>query len=263
MTAAAALDPALESLLAFWAGAGVDMAVEDEPTDKLRRLDPPPRPAQTAAPAALAPGVRSDDLASALLEAQALAQATQNLPGLLGAAERFAPAGFTPAGARRGVLARGSAPADVVVVAGAPGAEEEGAGAFADGAGRFLDRMVSAAGLSGSALFVHVSLWRTPGGRDPTPEEAALTRPFVLRAIDLARPKALLVLGDVAARFLLGRSDGVLKLRREALVWTEHEGRAEAPAVVVSFSPEFLLATPAAKKRAWADLLTLAERVDP
>lgn len=266
MIPALPLDPALESLLAFWADAGVDAAVEDAPTDKLRRLEPPPRseaPPASASVAQHAVAGPAGDLVGAIADAQSLARAAHDLPALQTAAEAFAPAGLRPPGARRGVLARGVSPAAVVVIGGGPSAEDEGAGAFSGGAGRLLDRMLAAAGLEGRALLLHAALWRTPGGRDPTPEEAALARPFQLRAVALARPKALLVLGDVAARFVLGRSDGVLKLRREALLWTEESSGGAGLPVTVSFSPEFLLATPAAKKRAWADLLTLTERVDP
>lgn len=264
MTAAAPLDPALESLLAFWAEAGVDAAVEDEPVDKLRRPEPRTLAAESVrGPAPLAfPGAEHADLTGMVADARALAEGAGDLPALLAAAERFDSGSYRPTGARRGVLGRGEAPADVVVVGGAPRPEDEAAGAFAGAAGRLLDRMLAAAGLTGRALLLHAVLWRTPGGAPPSPEQAVLSRPFIERAVALARPRALLVLGELPARFVLGREESVLKLRRETLAWVQDAGGSAVPAFV-TFGPDFLLKAPGAKKQAWHDLLTLTERVDP
>ena len=265
MMASVALDPALESLLAFWAEAGVDAAVEDEPVDRLQRPAParivPAAAAQAAVPPALgAAGVRGD-LAAAIAEARRFAAGAADLPDLLAAAASFDPGPFRPAGARRTALLRGDAPADVVVIGGAPGADEDEVGtAFAGAEGRLLDRMLAAAGLGGRALLAHAVLWRTPGDRPPTPEEAALSRPFLERAVALAAPKALLLLGDAPARLVLGREEGVLKLRREALTWSP-EGDGTALPAHVTFGPGFLLRQSQAKKRAWDDLLSLNQRV--
>lgn len=256
------IDPALESLLAFWADAGVDAAVEDEPVDKLQRRGPVRAEPAAAAPAAPAMLRAGPDVAGALADARALAAGAATLEALLAAADDFALAGVRPAGARGAPWLRGEAPADVVVIGGPPGADEETVGAAFGGIeGRLVDRMLAAAGLSGRALLAHAVLWRTPGDRPATHDETLLSRPFLERAVQLARPKALLVLGDAAARLLLGRDEGVLKLRRESLTWRAEGGEAALPAVV-TFGPGLLLRQAQAKKRAWEDVLTLLERVE-
>ena len=265
MTAAAPLDPALESLLAFWAEAGVDAAVEDAPTDKLRRPEPPApavEPIRTAASPAFAfSGPGHGDLTGAVADAQDLAAAAADFESLSAAAESFAPGSLRPTGARRGVLGRGGAPADLAVIGGAPGADEERDGAFAGPAGRLLDRMLAAAGLADRALLLHAVLWRTPGAAAPSPEQATLSRPFIERAIALAQPRAVLILGEVPARLVLGRDESVLKLRRERLAWAQGAPLPELP-TLVTFSPDFLLRASGAKKQAWHDFLTLAEWLD-
>lgn len=253
------LDPALESLLAFWAEAGVDAAVEDEAVDKLRPREPAraPVPPATTNPPALV----SSDLAVLLAEARRLAEAAMDLSALRTAAAAFDPGPFRPTGARRVFLGRGEAPAEVVAIGGGPGAEEVRADeAFAGPEGRLLDRMLAAAGLTGRALCLHAALWSTPGDREASPEEAALARPFLERAIALAAPKALLLLGDTPARLVLGRPEGAPKLRTERLEWRPETGGAVLP-VFVTFHPGLLLRQPRAKKQAWADLLTLMGRV--
>ena len=92
--------------------------------------------------------------------------------------------------------------------------------------------------------------------------DQAACRPFLERLIALARPRALLVMGDSAARGFLGLTDPILKARGG---WTEwrgaHEAGASAPALA-TLSPAFVLARPAMRKAAWCDILTLAAQVD-
>jgi DNA polymerase len=257
---------ALESLLAFWADAGVDACLADEPVDKLRRPAPPAAAAAATRPAPAAPAraavEAAPDVANAVAAAQALAQAAPDLAALEASMQGFDGGGHRPASARRILFARGAPAAAVVVVGGPPGADEDGAGsAFAGAAGRLLDRMLAAAGLNERALLLHVTPWRTPGDRPPTDAEAAVALPFVRRAIALAAPAALLVLGDLPARLLLNRAEGVLKLRGAMLDTLSQAGDPEPPKALVTFGPAFLLKQPAMKAQAWRDLLTLARAV--
>ncbi|HPD91959.1 MAG: uracil-DNA glycosylase [Rhodobacter sp.] len=164
-------------------------------------------------------------------------------------------------GARSCVFADGDPRARVMIVGEGPGADEDRQGLpFVGRAGQLLDRMFHAIGLSRrspdaeTALYITNTVpWRPPGNREPTPEELAMLRPFLVRHIELARPDVLVAMGNVACDALLGRR-GILKLRG---TWTEALGLPVLPMM----HPAYLLRNPEAKREAWADLLSLKARL--
>jgi uracil-DNA glycosylase len=103
--------------------------------------------------------------------------------------------------------------------------------------------------------------WRPPGNRTPTPAEQAVCQPFVERAIALANPKVLLLAGAASAKSMLKRDEGILQIRGRWFDWRSSDGAITLPALP-TLHPAFLLRQPDAKKRAWADLLALTERLD-
>jgi uracil-DNA glycosylase family 4 len=267
---------ALESLLAFWVEAGVDAALADAPVDRLvapaaalqpvaqapsdaappRRAPPPPLP---AAPI-LAPAA-PDQLAEAIAAALAAATAAQDLAALAEAIAAFEGCPLK-GGARQAVFSRGRPDAPVMVIGEGPGAEEDVQGLpFVGRAGKLLDRMLAAAGLEERVFVTNTVFWRPPGNRTPTTDEQAACEPFVRRAIELVRPRVLLLVGAASARFLLKRSEGVLQLRGRWFEWRSPDGTLEIPALP-TLHPAFLLRQPAAKKKSWEDLLLLTERLD-
>jgi DNA polymerase len=124
-----------------------------------------------------------------------------------------------------------------------------------------LDRMLAAAGLSDQVFITNTVFWRPPGNRTPTPAEQLVCQPFVERAIALVKPKMLLLVGGASAKSMLKKEEGILSLRGRWFEWRSTTGEIELPAMP-TLHPAFLLRQPAAKKRAWNDLLTLAERLD-
>lgn len=71
----------------------------------------------------------------------------------------------------------------------------------------------------------------------------------------------LLLAGGASAKSVLKRDEGILSLRGRWFEWRSAEGSLELPAMP-TLHPAFLLRQPAAKKRAWNDLLMLTERLD-
>jgi DNA polymerase len=261
-----AADPALESLLAFWAEAGVDAMLLDAPVDRIEagRIVPPAPPQRKPAPvpqAASRPG--QPDLSSAAAQAQAVAARAEDLAALAEAIAAFegCPLRFEGA-ARQAVFHRGQADAPVMVIGEGPGAEEDAQGLpFVGRAGQLLDRMLAAAGLTDRVFITNTVFWRPPGNRTPTPSEQMVCRPFVERAIELVKPSMLLLVGGASAKSMLQREEGILSLRGRWFEWRSSAGGIELPAMP-TLHPAFLLRQPAAKKRAWNDLLTLTERLD-
>ena len=267
-----ALPPALaESLLAFWADAGVDAVLLDEAVDRIEAGKIlPPRP--TPSPVAMA-STRGDtvgraaaitaDVSGAIAQAQALASQAQDMESLAAAIAAFEGCGLRFEGAAtQAVCWRGVLDAPVMVIGEGPGAEEDRQGQpFVGRAGKLLDRMLTAAGLSDRVLITNTVFWRPPGNRTPAPHEQMICAPFLERAIALVQPRMLLLAGGASAKSLLKREEGILSLRGRWFEWRSADGAMELPAMP-TLHPAFLLRQPGAKKRAWSDLLTFTERLD-
>ncbi|HWF00941.1 MAG TPA: uracil-DNA glycosylase [Caulobacteraceae bacterium] len=273
---------AAESLLAFWADAGVDVALADAPQDRMRpapaRPSPParpfaparPQPGETSRPATNSAPARfaapsqatsSEGDADAIARARAAAAACSDLDSLSAAIAAFEGCPLS-LGARQAVFARGAPGAPVFVIGEGPGSEEDLQGLpFVGRAGQLLDRMFAAAGISERVFISNTVFWRPPGNRDPEPQEQAVCLPFLERAIALGKPKMLLLLGACSARSMLGKKEGILALRGRWFEWASADGATELPALP-TLHPAFLLRQPAAKKKAWEDMLLLRERLD-
>ena len=260
-------DPrAVESLLAFWAEAGVDATYGDAPNDRmaagLAALKPKPVAAPQPATAARGPAQPRGVDPAALAAAHATAAAAADLAALEAAIAAYDGCELKRQGARQAVFARGNPNADVMVIGEGPGADEDAQGSpFVGRAGKLLDKMLAAAGLSERVFITNTVFWRPPGNRNPTPAEQAACMPFLERAIALVKPKMLLLAGSPSAKHMLATTDGILSLRGRWFEWRSADSALELPALPM-LHPAFLLRQPAAKKMAWEDLLMLVERLD-
>jgi DNA polymerase len=255
-----------ESLLAFWADAGVDATLADSPQDRMAqglealRAKPPQVFAAPEAVSRLAgrPALPAGDIDAA----RAAAASAHDLAALAAAIAAYDGCPLKFQGARQAVFSRGAPDAPIMVIGEGPGGEEDAQGApFVGRAGKLLDKMIEAAGLTGRVFITNTVFWRPPGNRTPTPEEQALCAPFLERAIELVRPRLLLLTGGASAKHLLGRTEGILSLRGRWFEWRSPSSDLALPALP-TLHPAFLLRQPAAKKKAWEDLLTLTEALD-
>ena len=263
---------AIESLLAFWSQAGADACFTDEPVNRLAEQPLAPRGApglraQTPAAAPqpvgrVAQAQAYPDIAGAIAEARAAAQACDTLDALEAAIAAFDGCGLKFEGAKRAVFSRGVADAPVMIIGEGPGADEDAQGApFVGRAGKLLDRMLKAAALDGRVFITNTVFWRPPGNRTPTSAEQAVCAPFLEKAVALVKPKVLMLAGGASAKAMLKREEGILSLRGRWFDWTSEDGALTIP-TLPTLHPAFLLRQPGAKKRAWQDLLTLTDRLD-
>lgn len=263
MTQAAALDRTAESLLAFWAEAGVDAMLLDTPIDRIEAgkfVAPKPPEKKPLLVAAAKPGV--SDISAAIAQARHLAAEAQDLDALKAAIAGFDGCPLKFEGARQSVFARGAVDAPLLIIGEGPGPEEDARGEpFIGHAGQLLDRMLGAAGLTDRVFITNTVFWRPPGNRTPSLQEQQVCAPFLERAIELVAPKMLLLLGAPSAKAMLKRDEGILSLRGRWFEWRSESGHIELPAMP-TLHPAFLLRQPGAKKKAWSDLLTLTERLD-
>jgi DNA polymerase len=256
---------AVESLLAFWSDAGVDVCVQDTPVDRTADAPRPKKAQIPSSPTAIGRKVEAavaPDVSAAVAQARQLAAAAQDLDQLKEAIAGFDGCGLKFEGAKQAVFARGAHDAPVAIVGEGPGAEEDQRGEpFVGRAGKLLDLMLKAAGLEGRVFITNTVFWRPPGNRTPSITEQMVCQPFVERALTLLQPKFLLLVGGPSAKSMLKREEGILSLRGRWFEWHHSTGELVLPALP-TLHPAFLLRQPAAKKKAWSDLLTLTERLD-
>lgn len=261
MSDAGSTDRELESALAFWRDAGMDVCVEDSPVDRLHVPEPtrkvpslvpgPTRRAESGTP----------DIAAVVAEAQARAAEAETLDALTAAVAAFDGCPLRRMGARQAVFARGKPDARVMLIGEGPGAEEDQRGEpFVGQAGRLLDRMLAAIDLQDEVFITNTVFWRPPGNRTPTLEEQMTCAPFVERAIALVRPEILVLVGGASAKFMLKADEGILKLRGQWRDWRPSEGGDTYPALPM-LHPAYLLRQPREKAKAWQDLLSLSARL--
>jgi len=267
MGIAADWDAALAAL-AWQVEAGVDEVILDTPVNRYDLLVGAPRSdvSRTAPVAAAAAPVSPRQEAAplpatdAIQAAKAAAAAARTLDELRAAMAAFDHCEMKK-GARNLVFADGNPAARVLILGEAPGPEEDREGRpFVGQAGQLLDRMFAAIGLSRTspeaetALYItNVLPWRPPANRDPEPGEIAMMRPFVERHIALIAPAVIVVMGNTPLDALTGHR-GILKARGN---WTTALGKPLLPMT----HPAYLLRNPAAKREAWADLLSLQARL--
>jgi len=263
--------------LAWLVDSGADETIGDAPVNRLvaKAANPPPhvgdaRSAALPQPRSAAPpktppassilpqgegGKESDSIATA----QTLAAAATTLAELKAALEGF-DGGTLKKNATNTVFADGNPAARIMLIGEAPGAEEDRQGLpFVGRAGKLLDKMLAAIELDRSTAYItNVLNWRPPQNRDPAPEEAAMCMPFLRRHIELANPGIIILLGAVAAKHVLGFSEGIMKLRGR---WLEYRVGDVMIPVMATLHPAYLLRQPAHKKLAWRDLQAIEKKI--
>ena len=160
------------------------------------------------------------------------------------------------------VFGTGPADADLMVIGEAPGEEEDRKGEpFVGPSGRLLDRMLSAIGLDRGQVYITNTLyWRPPGNRTPTAQEIQACAPFLRRQLALVAPKVLMMVGGAAAKTLLQRSEGIMRLRGR---WhtLEVPGLDRPVHAIATYHPAYLLRSPGQKREAWQDLQAVRDRL--
>jgi uracil-DNA glycosylase len=249
--------------------AGADEAIAEEPVNRLvaKPMAAPvpvaaPRPTPASSPAsaqARAPALpaAADD---AIGGAMAAAASATTLAELQAALEAFDGCALKRT-ATNTVFADGVAHAPVLLIGEAPERDEDRIGKpFVGRAGQLLDKMLASIGLDRktNAYITNVINWRPPDNRDPSPEEAASCLPFLRRHIELANPQVIILLGAVAARHVVGVSDGIMKLRGR---WMDYRVGERMVPLMPTLHPAYLLRQPAHKKLAWRDLQSVRDRI--
>lgn len=147
------------------------------------------------------------------------------------------------------VPGEGSPTAPLVCVGEAPGATEDATGRpFVGQAGKLLDKILAAIQLAREDVFIcNVLKHRPPGNRNPLPSEVAACSPYLVRQLELIRPRAILAFGTFAAQTLLQTPLTIGKLRGAV-------HRYYGVPLIVTYHPAALLRNPAWKRPTWEDV---------
>ncbi|MCK5113932.1 MAG: uracil-DNA glycosylase, partial [Phycisphaerae bacterium] len=155
--------------------------------------------------------------------------------------------------------------ADLVFVGEGPGADEDASGRpFVGRAGDLLTKMIAAMGLSRSDVFIcNMVKCRPPGNRTPLPEEVAACWDYLVRQLQIIRPKVIVTLGNPATKGLLSTNVGITKMRG---VWAQlpdiGPGLGGIP-VMPTFHPAYVLRNYSVNTRGlvWSDLQSVMEHL--
>jgi uracil-DNA glycosylase len=148
------------------------------------------------------------------------------------------------------VFGVGNPQADLMFVGEAPGADEDARGEpFVGRAGQLLTDIIERGmGLRRADVYIcNVIKCRPPDNRNPEPDEVAACEPFLMRQIDLVRPRAIVGLGTFAVQALLKVKTPISRLRGN---WQEVRGVKLMP----TFHPAYLLRSPGEKRVVWQDI---------
>ena len=162
------------------------------------------------------------------------------------------------------VFGVGTVDAKLMFVGEAPGADEDAAAEpFVGKAGQLLTKIIQTMGLQRDQVYIANILKCRPdtpsqayGNRKPTAEEMQTCIPYLHAQIDLIQPKVLVALGATAVEGLLGKTEGITRLRGN---WKTYRGIPLMP----TYHPAYLLRNQAMseKRRVWEDMLQVMEKL--
>ena len=147
------------------------------------------------------------------------------------------------------VFGAGNPRAELVFVGEAPGFDEDEQGLpFVGKAGQLLTKIIEAMKLTRDDVYIcNVLKCRPPGNRNPLPDEIINCKPYLMKQLEIIRPKVVCALGNFAAQVLLKSELSISELRGR---FFEVDGIKILP----TYHPAYILRNPGEKRKVWADM---------
>lgn len=147
------------------------------------------------------------------------------------------------------VFGAGNPDAKLVFVGEAPGREEDLQGLpFVGRAGQLLTKIIESIGLKrGDVYICNILKCRPPDNRDPFPTEILACESYLIRQLEIIKPKIICALGKFAAQTLLRSQTPITQLRGK---FYDYHGIKLIP----TFHPAYLLRNPQDKRLVWEDM---------
>ena len=161
-----------------------------------------------------------------------------------------------PLGATRTnfVFGAGNPDADIMFVGEAPGEKEDLEGLpFVGRSGKLLTDILKAIDLTREDVYIaNILKCRPPNNRDPNKAEIEECEQYLLKQIQMIKPKLLVALGRISATTLLRTKDSLTSMRGQVF---DYHGTD----MVVTYHPAALLRNPNWKRPAWEDFKKIRE----
>jgi len=149
------------------------------------------------------------------------------------------------------VFGEGNPNADLLFIGDSPSSSDDSSGKIFTGrSGELLTKMIENV-LQCTRKDVYITTitkCRPASDGVPTPLQAHTCQPYLLKQIELIRPKIIVTLGEIAYHYLTGDESEISKARG---VLQKQNGYT----IIPTYHPSFLLRNPSAKKEVFEDLL--------
>jgi len=148
------------------------------------------------------------------------------------------------------VFGEGNTDADIMFVGEGPGATEDNLGKpFVGRAGELLTKMIeNVLFIKRSSVYIaNIVKCRPPKNRTPTIDEALTCRPYLLKQIEIIKPKLIVALGSTAYHYLSNDDTPISRARGNFFETKEYK-------ILPTYHPSYLLRNPSAKKEAFEDM---------
>jgi len=153
------------------------------------------------------------------------------------------------------VFGEGDLNADLMFIGEAPGATEDRLGKpFVGRSGELLTKMIeNVLQLKRDEVYItNIVKCRPTDNREPSATEAHTCQPFLLKQIELIRPKIIVALGGTAYYYLSGDDTPISKVRGALHNQNDYT-------LIPTYHPSYLLRNPSAKKDVFEDLKMIKE----
>ena len=153
------------------------------------------------------------------------------------------------------VMGRGNIQADLMLIAEAPGEQEDRQGIpFVGRSGELLDSLLQDCGLTRKEIYItNMIKCHPPGNRDPKEEEKEACFPYLKYETWLLKPKIIVCLGRVAAQRIISPD---FKITRQHGTWTCRKNCA----LTATYHPSAILREPSKYEEAKRDFLEIVRK---
>lgn len=157
----------------------------------------------------------------------------------------------------RPVMGRGNYQADLMLIAEAPGGQEDQQGIpFVGRSGEILDRLLREFGLDRDEIYItNILKCHPPGNRDPKGEEKEACFPYLKYETYLLKPKIIVCLGRVAAQRIISPD---FKITKQHGTWIHRKDCA----LTATYHPSAILRDPSKYEIVKGDFMEIVKKRD-
>lgn len=155
------------------------------------------------------------------------------------------------------VMGRGSHQADIMLIAEAPGGQEDQQGIpFVGNSGELLDSLLRDCGLDRKEIYItNILKCHPPGNRDPKEEEKEACFPYLKYETFLLKPRIIVCLGRIAAQRIISPD---FKITRQHGIWINRKNYA----LTATYHPSAILRDPYKYEDAKKDFYKIVKKRD-